>query len=101
MGSLSSWYLLSSMGIYPVAPGSTTYAIGSPLFEEVEIKLAEGKSFTIIAQNNSSENRYIQSATLNGKPHNRSWIDHKEVMAGGKLAFVMGATPNKSWGKEK
>jgi len=101
MGSLSSWYLLSSMGIYPVAPGSTTYAIGSPLFQEVKIKVADGKSFIIIAQNNSSENRYIQSATLNGKPYDRSWIDHSEIMAGGELAFVMGATPNKSWGGGK
>ncbi len=102
MGSLSSWYLLSSMGIYPVAPGSTQYAIGSPLFEELEFNVGKDKTFKIIAQNTSSKNRYIQSATLNGKAFDRSWIDHSEIMAGGELAFVMGPEPNKSWatGKE-
>ncbi len=67
MGSLSSWYVLSSMGFYAVTPGSTTYAIGSPMFDEATIKVPNGKTFTIKAVNNSKENKYIQSATLNGK----------------------------------
>jgi putative alpha-1,2-mannosidase len=101
MGSLSSWYLLSSMGIYPVAPGSTQYAIGSPVFEELEFNVGKGKTFKIIARNTSSKNRYIQSATLNGKSFDRSWIDHSEIMAGGELAFVMGDQPNKTWATSK
>lgn len=67
MGSLSSWYVLSAMGIYPMTPGSTVYTIGSPIFEEVELNLPEGKSFNIKTINNSHENQYIQSAKLNGK----------------------------------
>jgi predicted alpha-1,2-mannosidase len=98
MGSLSSWFVLSSMGIYPVTPGSSQYAIGSPLFEEVEIKVKDNKTFSIVAKNNSAINIYIQSATLNGQPFNRTYIDQSEIMAGGELVFEMGATPNKSWG---
>ncbi|GAB3519831.1 GH92 family glycosyl hydrolase [Emticicia fontis] len=98
MGSLSSWFVLSSMGIYPVTPGSSQYAIGSPLFEEVKIKVRDNKTFSIRAKNNGAKNIYIQSATLNGQPFNRTYIDQSEIMAGGELVFEMGATPNKSWG---
>ncbi len=97
MGSLSSWYVLSAMGIYPVTPGSPQYAFGSPLFEEVTIHLPEGKEFVIQAMNNPSQNKYIQSATLNGKSFDRSWISHAEIMAGGMLEFIMGPEPNKQW----
>lgn len=97
MGSLSSWYVLSSMGIYPVTPGNTQYAIGSPLFKEAKIELSEGKTFKFVAENNSTQNIYIQSASLNGEELNRSWIDHSEIMAGGTLKFVMGPEPNKNW----
>lgn len=98
MGSLSSWYMLSAMGIYPVAPGSTSYSIGSPLMEKVDIKLPEGKQFTIQANNNSDENIYIQSCSLNGKVVKNALLDHSEIMAGGKLVFEMGPEPNKDWG---
>ncbi len=101
MGSLSSWYVLSSMGIYPVTPGSSQYAIGSPLFDAVEINVKDNKKFTIKANNNSTNNKYIQSATLNGKPFNRCFIDQSEITAGGELVFEMGATPNKGWGVGK
>lgn len=101
MGSLSSWFVLSSMGIYSVTPGSSQYAIGSPMFEEVSINVKDNKTFSIIAKNNSPENKYIQSATLNGKPFNRCFIDQSEIMAGGELVFEMGATPNKTWGVGK
>lgn len=97
MGSLSSWYVLSAMGIYPVTPGNTQYAIGSPLFQETKIDLGAGKNFSVIAKNNSKENIYIQSASLNGEDFNRSWIDHSEIMNGGTLEFVMGPQPNKQW----
>ncbi len=97
MGSLSSWYVLSAMGIYPVTPGQTQYAIGSPLFKKMNIKVGNGKEFIIHAKNNSRQNVYIQSANLNGKELNRSWIDHHEIMNGGTLEYVMGPEPNKSW----
>ncbi len=68
MGSLSSWYIFSALGFYPVTPGTTTYAIGSPLFGVAAIDVGNNKTFTIKTKNNSKENKYIQSATLNGKP---------------------------------
>ncbi len=98
MGSLSSWYVLSAMGIYPVTPGSPYYAIGSPLFGHVTIQLAKGKSFTINALHNSAENKYIQSVMLNGTPLNRPWISQKEITDGGVISFDMGPIPNKKWG---
>jgi len=101
MGSLSSWYALSAMGFYPVTPGSTQYAIGSPLFGEATIHLNNGKTFTIKTNRNSKENLYIQSATLNGEKFNRTWIDHKEIIYGGTLLFEMGSEPNKKWGTSK
>ena len=101
MGSLSSWYVLSSLGFYAVTPGSTTYSIGSPLFGEVTISVEENKTFTIKALNNSKENKYIQSATLNGKAMDRTWISNEEITTGGILIFEMGAEPNKKWGTGK
>ena len=98
MGSLSSWYVLSAMGIYPVTPGHTHYAIGSPLLDEVNLRLPDDKTFRIKAENNSVSNKYIQSATLNNQPFDRTWIDHAEIMQGGELKFVMGPEPNMSWG---
>ena len=98
MGSLSSWYVLSSMGFYPVDPGSNIYSIGSPLFEQVTINLEKEKTFTIKAKYVSIENIYIQSATLNGKPLNTPFIKHEDILNGSELIFEMGAEPNKSWG---
>ena len=100
MGSLSSWYVLSAMGIYPVTPGSPTYAIGSPLFGKVTIDTGKGKTFTIQTNNNSNQNKYIQSASLNGKQINRTWISQKEITDGGNLLFEMGPEPNKKWGSK-
>lgn len=100
MGSLSSWYVLSAMGIYPVTPGEAVYAIGSPLFGKATLDLGKGKTFTIEAQNNSAVNKYIQSATLNGKLLSRTWISHQEITNGGTLVFKMGPEPNKKWGSK-
>lgn len=100
MGSLSSWYVLSAMGIYAVTPGEAVYAIGSPLFGKATLDLGKGKTFTIEAQNNSSVNKYIQSATLNGKLLSRTWISHQEITNGGTLVFKMGPEPNKKWGSK-
>jgi predicted alpha-1,2-mannosidase len=98
MGSLSSWFALSSMGIYAVTPGLPIYNIGSPLFGKVVLNLGGDQRFVIEAKQNSTENKYIQSAALNGVPFNRSWISHEEIRQGGSLVFEMGPEPNKKWG---
>ena len=103
MGSLSSWYVLSAMGFYPVCPGQNIYIIGSPLFEEATIKLNspyDAGEFTIRANQVSPVNKYIQSATLNGEPMNRSWLSHEEITGGGILIFEMGPEANLEWGNE-
>ncbi len=97
-GSTSSWYVFSAMGFYTVDPSSPDYIIGSPLFDEVTIHLANGKDFVIKAENNSDRNLYIQSATLNGHPLNRPWFNHNEIAEGATLVFRMGARPNPNWG---
>jgi len=93
-GQMSAWYVLSSMGFYPVTPGSNTYIIGSPLFDKSTINLEDGKTFTVIANKLSSENIYIESATLNGKTLNKSFISHSDVMNGGVLEFNMISSPS-------
>ena len=100
MGSLSSWYILSAMGFYPVTPGSTTYAIGSPSFGKVTINSGKGKLFIISTKDNSLQNKYIQSAILNGKPITRTWITQKKITDGGELNFQMGPEPSKKWGNK-
>jgi predicted alpha-1,2-mannosidase len=100
MGQMSAWYIFSALGFYPVAPGQNIFVIGTPLFPEATIKFGTfygQKEFTIKAKNISSENIYIQSALLNGKPFNKSWISHKEIISGGTLTFNMGNNPNKDW----
>ncbi len=100
-GQMSAWYVLSAMGFYPVTPGDTIYAIGTPIFEEVEINLENGNKFSIKAKNVSEKNFYIQSATLNGEDYNKCYLSHWDIMKGGELIFVMGNKPNKSWGTGK
>lgn len=96
-GQMSAWYIFSAMGFYPVCPGDGVYVIGTPCVERAEITLENGRRFVIRAGNLSEENIYIQSATLNGRPLERSWISHSEVVNGGRLVFVMGSAPNKHW----
>ena len=98
-GQMSSWYVLSSMGFYSVTPGMNYYAIGKPHFEKTIINLENGKKFKIIANNLNAENIYIQSAILNGKNYERSYLFHQDIMNGGKLVFEMGDQPNKEWAK--
>jgi predicted alpha-1,2-mannosidase len=99
-GALCSWYIFSAMGFYPVTSGSNLYAIGSPFFTKVTIDLPEGKTFTVDAKNCSKQNKYIQSARLNGQEINRAWLTHSEIISGGKLELVMGNRPNKQWGTD-
>lgn len=100
-GQMSAWLVFSAMGFYPVTPGTTKYAIGTPLFDKVTLSLDKPykrRKFTVIARNNSPENKYIQSATLNGKPLNTPFINHSDIVGGSTMVFVMGSHPNKKWG---
>src|SRR5689334_7721104 len=97
-GQMSAWYVLSAAGFYPVTPGSTVYAIGSPLFPEVRFNLENRNTFVVRTVNASERNVYIQSARLNGKPYRKSFLSHDDLMAGGELVFTMGPRPNTRWG---
>ncbi len=97
-GQMSVWYVLSSLGFYPVTPGSNEYIIGKPLFESAIINLENGNKFTIRAKGISDKNIYIQSAALNGKDYPFSFLKHEDIMNGGELVFDMGDEPSE-WGK--
>lgn len=97
-GGMTSFVVFSSLGFYPVTPGFPAYNIGSPLFTRAQITLGNGKVFEIEAQGASDENKYIQSATMNGKEWNKPWFSHDDLKDGGKLVLVMGNHPNKAWG---
>lgn len=99
-GQMSAWYVFGALGFYPVCPATPYYAIGSPVFPRAEIAVGNGRTFTIEAEGTSPENIYIQSATLNGKPYNKSYISHSDITGGGVLRFVMGPRPNPAWGTE-
>ncbi len=92
-GEMSSWYVLSALGIYSVCPGTDQYVIGSPVFRKATITMENGKKFVIEASNNSESNVYIEDGALNGKPFSRNWITYKEIMDGGILHFDMGDQP--------
>ena len=102
VGQMSAWYVLAATGLHQVCPGNMRYEITSPVFNEIEIQLdekyASGKTFSIIATNNSPENIYIQQAMLNGEPLKRCYLDYPEIAAGGTLELIMGAEPNQNWG---
>ena len=100
VGQMSAWYILSAMGFYQVEPAGGRYVLGSPLFDKVSMKVGAGKTFTVVAKNNSSENIYIQKAKLNGKDYPYSYIDFKDIQKGGTLELTMGNQPSK-FGTEK
>lgn len=100
-GQLSAWYVFGAIGLYPVCPGNPIYQIGSPVFETSTITVGKDKTFTIVAHNNNPQNVYIQSATLNGKPYQKSWIAHSTLVEGGTLVLEMSDKPNKEWGLDK
>jgi len=97
-GGMTAFVVFSMMGFYPVTPGSPTYNIGSPVFERVKLNLGNGKYFEVIAENYSPDNKYIQSAKLNGKTLDKPWFSHDDIADGGTLMFVMGEKANKQWG---
>jgi predicted alpha-1,2-mannosidase len=102
VGQMSAWYVLSAIGLHPVSPVDNVFIIGSPIFDQATLRLDkryyQGRSFTVLARNNSLRNVYIQSARLNGKPLDRAWLRHSEIVSGGKLELVMGPNPNEAWG---
>jgi predicted alpha-1,2-mannosidase len=97
-GQMSSWYVMSALGFYSVCPGTDQYVMGSPLFPKMTLTLENGKQFVVEARNNSPENVYIQSATLNGKPYPHNWLRHADIVNGGILVLEMGKQPAKSRG---
>ena len=96
-GEMSAWYVFSALGFYPASPGHDEYAIGSPLFPSAILHLDNGRTFTVRANNQSDGNEYIQSATLNGQPYDRAFLDHQTILQGGVLELRMGPTPS-PWG---
>ena len=96
-GQMSAWYILNSMGFYQVCPGKPVYSIGRPLFDRVDISLPDRNVFSIVTKNNSSENKYIKSVTLNGRPLDEPFLNHQDIARGGTLEIVMSAEPTK-WG---
>lgn len=97
-GATSSWYALSALGFYPVDPSSDVYVLGSPLFDRSVLKMGNGKALEIVARNNSAQNPYIQSATLNGRRWTKPWFRHADVANGATLVLTMGPKPNPAWG---
>ncbi len=101
-GQMAAWYVFSALGFYPVNPASGVYVLGSPAVSKAVLHLDPqhygGHTFTVIAQNNSAKNIYIQSATLNGKPLRGTWLTHTQLTTGGTLKLVMGPKPNTQWG---
>ena len=96
-GQMSAWYVFSAMGFYPVDPVSGKYEIGTPMYPEMKMHLANGKTFTILAPAVSKENIYIQSVKLDGKPYDKSYITHEQIMNGSIFEFEMGNKPGKVW----
>ncbi|MCM4156981.1 GH92 family glycosyl hydrolase [Gramella sp. AN32] len=100
-GQTSAWYVFSSLGFYPVTPGTNQYVIGSPLFDQAILKLKNGNKYEILAENNSEENFYLSSVLQNGEKWKKTYLNYEDIMKGGILKFEMTDEPNKNWGSEK
>jgi predicted alpha-1,2-mannosidase len=96
-GQMSAWYVFTALGFYPVTPGSLEYVIGSPHLPRAVLHLRGGKRFEVLARDLSETNIYIQSARLDGRPFDRAYLRHAEIVAGGRLVFTMGPKPNPTW----
>lgn len=99
-GQMSAWFVMSALGFYSVDPVSGNYVLGTPLVDSATIELAHGKKFIIKAQRSAPSDMYIQSVTLNGKPHTKSWFRHEEIVNGAELVITLGSEPNKQFGSD-
>ena len=97
LGEMSAWFIFTALGFYPVAPASNEYVIGRPFVERATLDLPNGKRFSVVADDLDDAHPYVGAVTLDGKPLERSFIRHAEIMAGGELRFMMQATPNRTW----
>jgi predicted alpha-1,2-mannosidase len=100
VGQMSSWYVFSTLGFYPVNPANGKYVIGSPVFDKAVLRLTGGRTFTVSTVNNSDKNMYVQSIMLNGKPYTKTFIHYRDIMAGGEMVVTMGGKPG-VWGTNK
>ena len=99
-GQMSAWYVFNALGFYPANPVNGAFVLGSPVFDKATINLHDNKTFTIITENNSPDNIYIQSVTLNGQAYTKAYITYSDIMAGGEMRIVMGKEPNKLFGTD-
>ncbi len=97
-GQTSAWYVFTSMGFYPVCPGTDQYVVGAPLFKKIRIQLENGKNITIDAPSNSPDNRYVEGVTINDSPYSKSYFSHNDLMKGAVIRFTMSAKPNRERG---
>ena len=97
LGQMSAWYVFTALGFYPVTPGSNQYIIGRPFLPQATLNLPDGKRFSIVATGLDAAHTYVGSVSLNGKPLDRAYVTHQEIVAGGELRFTMQAEPNKTW----
>ena len=97
-GQTSAWYVFSALGFYPLCPGDTAYAIGSPIFDKATLRVGDGKSFTITARNNGPQRAYIKGATLNGAAWEKVYLTHEQMLHGGEVIFDMTSAPDYKWG---
>jgi putative alpha-1,2-mannosidase len=95
---MSAWYVFTALGFYPVTPASDVYAIGRPFVPRAVLHLENGRTFTIVAEHLDDAHPYVGAVLLDGKPLDRAFLHHGEILAGGELRFVMQAEPNKQWG---
>lgn len=95
---MSAWYVMSAMGLYAVDPVSATYIMSAPLFEKVTIPMDEGRELLIEAKRTSPDDKYIRSITVDGRPHDKLWIDHADLVKGAHIVFTLGPEPNKTLG---
>ena len=100
-GQTSAWYVFSAMGFYPVCPGTKQYAMGSPLFQKILVKLENGKTIQIEAPDNNKQTRYVKDVKVNGKSVSRTWLEHDELTKGATIKFQMSSKPNKKRGTDK
>ncbi len=99
-GQTSAWYVFSALGFYPVCPATDQYVLGAPLFTKTTLTLNNGKQFIITAKDNNDNNRYVQSASLNGKAYTHNWLSQTDIQNGGTFNLIMSDKPNKAKGTD-